>query len=476
MSFRTRLVLAAAYLLGTVVLALEIPLALNVQRRATSELEASVLGNAALLAAQSADLVAAAGRRPAASTPAHRRLRTLLGDATVSDEGRVIVTDGRGRLLADSEGVGIAGEPYATDERPELTTAIVGGEVDTRRRHSDTLGDDLLLVTVPVVDNQRVVGAVRVSEPMAAVTASVHGTWLRLALIGLAVIASGLALAWILAGTLARPLERLSAAAARLGQGELDTRVKPRGPRELVSLGDSFNQMAGALGANIAAQRDFIANASHQLRTPLTGVKLRLEAIRDGGGPAAEQAARAESEVDRLNTLVDDLLSLARATSLETTGVPVDLAEAAGAAIRRWSGPVETAGQHLSLGQTPRAVMWGDPADIAGILDNLIENAIRYTPADTHITLTTTAADGTAAVTVSDTGPGIARDEESRIFERFYRGSNGRKAGAGTGLGLAIASELAGRWQGSIRIGPGPGAQLEVIFPQRRDEPSAATR
>src|SRR3954451_18165191 len=163
MSFRTRLVLAAAYLLGTVVLALEIPLALNVERRATSELEASVLGNAALLAAQGAARATPAGRRPAAATPAHRRLRALLQDATVSDKGRVIVTDGRGRLLADSEGLGVAGQPYATNERPELTRAIFGGEVDTRRRHSDTLGDDLLLVTVPVVDNQRVVGAVRVS-------------------------------------------------------------------------------------------------------------------------------------------------------------------------------------------------------------------------------------------------------------------------------------------------------------------------
>ena len=101
--------------------------------------------------------------------------------------------------------------------------------------------------------------------------------------------AAGLVLAWILAGSIARPVEKLRAAAGRLGRGDLDARVEPEGPREIDELGRSFNRMAGELSSNLAAQRDFVANASHQLRTPLTGIKLRLEAIRAEGGAAAER-------------------------------------------------------------------------------------------------------------------------------------------------------------------------------------------
>src|SRR6185503_10536737 len=349
MSFRTRLVLSAAYLLSVVVLALEIPLAVNVERRATSQLEASVIGNASTLAANSANLVAQASGRPAVARRALPELRRILKQATATEPGRVIVVDAEGRLLADSDGPA-AGQVYATPQRPELGAVLASGRVDTRQRHSDTLGEDLLLVTVPVVDD-KLVGALRVSEPMGEVRSSVHSSWLRLGLIGVAVIAAGLALAWLLAATLARPLERLSGAATRLGGGDLEARVEPEGPRELVALAESFNRMARALGANLTAQRDFIANASHQLRTPLTGIKLRLEAIREEGGETAAQAARAENELDRLNSLVDDLLSLARASTLEAAGAPVDLADAARDAVRRWTGPAQSADQQLSLGR-----------------------------------------------------------------------------------------------------------------------------
>jgi signal transduction histidine kinase len=247
--------------------------------------------------------------------------------------------------------------------------------------------------------------------------------------------------------------------------------VEPEGPRELVALAESFNRMARALGANLTAQRDFIANASHQLRTPLTGIKLRLEAIREEGGETAAQAARAESELDRLNSLVDDLLSLARASTLEAAGAPVDLADAARDAVRRWTGPAQSADQQLSLGREEPAPMWGDPTDIAHILDNLIENAIRYGPAGNRITIDTARQGSVSSLTVSDTGPGIPEQDRSRIFERFYRGSNGRQAGPGTGLGLAIVGELAERWRGRVELAGGDGARFEVSFPARSDAP-----
>jgi two-component system, OmpR family, sensor kinase len=465
-SFRARLVLAAAYLLTAVVLALEIPLALNVERRATSEFQSAVLGNAAVLAARMSDLVAEAGARPRASAEQRRRVGEIAREATVGQSGRIVVADSRGRVLADTAGSARAGEPYATRERPELGVALFQGRIDVRRRVSETLDEELLLVTVPIVDREQVVGAVRVSAPTGEVRAGVRESWLRLGLIGLAVVAAGLGLAWLLAGSVARPLGRLGAVAARLGRGELDARVSPEGPRELAAVGRSFNQMAHALASSLAAQRDFIANASHQLRTPLTGIKLRLEAIRGEGGAVAVQAAEAESELDRLSSLVDDLLELARASSPETTGRSIDVAEVARAAVGRWAEPAASSGHELELGRQTSAFVWADTADLGHLLDNLIENALRYCPPGTTITVEANAEDGRAALAVADTGPGIPPDDRSRVFERFYRGANGRRAGAGTGLGLAIVAELADRWQGTIRLVDGPGTRVEAVFPR----------
>ena len=384
----------------------------------------------------------------------------MLEDATVGEGARTVVVNDGGVVLADTEGTAPVGEQFATDERPEFAAANAG-QIDVRQRHSDTLDEDLLLVTVPVTDNGGVIGALRVSTPMTAVDSSVRSSWLALLLIGISVVGAGLVLAWILAGSIAGPVEKLRSAAGRLGRGDLDARVDPEGPQELDELGQTFNRMAGALSSNLNAQRDFVANASHQLRTPLTGIKLRLEAIRSEGGPAAEEAARAEAELDRLSALVDDLLSLARASSEEAAAEPVDLGAAARAAERRWAEPAATAGHDLALADGQGGRILAAPADIAHILDNLIENAIRYSPAGARITVGTEPG----ALYVADTGPGIPPDERERVFERFYRGAGGRSTGPGTGLGLAIVAELAERWGGRVDLLDGPGTHVRATFP-----------
>jgi two-component system, OmpR family, sensor kinase len=460
-SLRARLVLGAAYLVTAVVLALEIPLALNIERRAEADFRSSVFGQAALLSARIADGVAGASNRPTAPVPP--RIAAVVGQSGESGQ-RVVVTDDRGRVLADSSAEAVTREPYATPQRPEFSVALFEGRVDYRRRFSDTLGSELLLVTVPVVDRDRVVGAVRVSASRESVEASVRRSWLRLALIGVAVIAAALVLAWVLAGTLARPLARLSETAVRLGSGELDARASTDGPKELSAVASSFNRMADALGSNLRAQRDFIANASHQLRTPLTGLKLRLEAIRREGGVAAESAAKAEAELDRLEALVADLLELARASTQSATVTSVDLADLVSAAVERWSAPAAEAGQTIDIGQRDPALVYADPGDLAHVVDNLIENALNYAPPGTRITVEADGSDGCAALVVTDDGPGIPVEERTRVFERFYRGSNGRRSGPGTGLGLAIVAELVERWGGQVRLHEGPGTRVVVTF------------
>jgi signal transduction histidine kinase len=468
-SFRARLVLAAAYLVTGVVLALEIPLALNVERRADADFQAAVLGRAALLSARVADVVARASTTPSAPVPA--RLGTVAAQAATSEGERVVVTDDRGRVLVDSAGEAAPREPYATSERPEFSAALFEGRVDYRKRFSDTVGAELLLVTVPVVQGDRVVGAVRVSASREVVEASVHRSWLRLGLIGLAVVAAALVLAWVLAGTVARPLARLRDTAARLGGGDLDARASPEGPKELSALASSFNRMADALASNLRAQRDFVANASHQLRTPLTGLKLRLEAIRAEGGSAAENAGKAEAELERLEALVGDLLDLARASTVSPTGTTIDLAEVAEAAVERWTAPAAEARHSIVLGQREHSWIFAAPGDLAHIVDNLIENALRYCPPGTLVTVETASPDGRYGLVVADDGPGIPAEERARVFERFYRGSNGLQSGPGTGLGLSIVAELAERWGGEVRLLDGPGTRVAALF-----EPDPAKR
>jgi signal transduction histidine kinase len=461
-SFRTRLVLAAAYLVAAVVLALEIPLALSIERRADSDFQTDVLGRAALLAARIADEVAAAGQPGTGAADAD--LAGAVNATAATADQRIVVTDDRGGVLTDSAGQAAPGSQFASAERPEFGVALTEGRVDSRRRFSDTAGEDLLLVTVPVVDGGEVVGAVRVSASRESVVDRVHSSWLRLAAIGLAVIAGAFVLAWFLASTVSRPLSRLRDTAGRLGGGDLDARASTQGPAELAALGVSFNRMADALASSLRAQRDFVANASHQLRTPLTGIKLRLEAIRAEGGAAGENAAKAEEELDRLEALVDDLLALAAAATALPSGVTVDLSTVVEEAVERWRAPASEAEKTVTAGRREQALVFAAPGDLAHVVDNLIENALRYTPPGVEVVVESEAANGRATLVVADDGPGIPEEDRARVFERFYRGSNGRRLGPGTGLGLAIVAELVHRWGGEVTLAEGPGTRIQVAF------------
>jgi signal transduction histidine kinase len=272
-------------------------------------------------------------------------------------------------------------------------------------------------------------------------------------------------LAVLLTNFVTRPVVELQHSANRLGAGELEARAPPEGPSEIRSLAHSFNGMAAALATNIRAQRDFLANASHQLRTPITGIKLRLEAIREGGGPTAAQSEKAEAEVDRLDALVGDLLALARAASTESAGTEVDLAGLARRAVERWRRPAEERGKplHLALHHPPAA--WADPGDLDHVLDNLIENALNYSSPGAEVTVEAGRDHLGTYLRVTDSGPGIPPNERDRLFERFYRGSTGRKAGPGTGLGLAIVAELVQRWGGTVGVVDGPGTRIEIRLP-----------
>ena len=289
--------------------------------------------------------------------------------------------------------------------------------------------------------------------------------------LGLAALVVGIAFAAWLASRLTRPVRRLSDVARRFGAGDLEARAAPEVVRELEQLAESFNVMADALAANVTAQRDFAANASHQLKTPLTGLQLRLEAIATAGDrevdPSAE-ARKALADVGRLNALTEDLLELAHATAPVNGGEDVDLAVIADRVVERWSETATRRNKQLDLDVRGAAIVHADAEDLEHLLDNLIDNAVRYSAEGARIDV---EIDG-ATLSVSDDGPTIPADEQARIFERFYRGQHGRASAPGTGLGLAVVAALAERWGGRVCLAPEQRPRFEVCFP----EAGASTR
>jgi two-component system, OmpR family, sensor kinase len=451
MSLRTRLLAAFAYVLVLVIVALEVPLVLNVSRRVDAEVEGQAAAQAQLVAAS------ASGRMGDTI-----ELRRIAREAARDLGGRVIVVDAQGRLVADSAGV----ETGAYGDRPEIRTALQEGQIAQGRRFSDTLGESLLFTAVPVVNGDSRVGAVRVTQNVDAIDQRVRRDVLGLIGIGLIALVLGLGFAWVLAGTLAWPLQRLAATARRVEAGDLEARAEPEGSSEHREVAHAFNDMTGRLGQVLAAQREFVANASHQLRTPLTGLQLRLESATLKAGPelAAELEA-AEQEVRRLARLLTALLTLAREGDRPPPRAAVSLGDAVEQAVERWGDRARSSGHELTAACREDAVAGASHEDLAIILDNLVENALNYSPSGT-VTVECGRDGAEAYLAVLDEGPGLEPGEEERIFERFARGSGGRGA-PGTGLGLALVVTLARRWGGSATIANRleGGARAEVRLP-----------
>jgi two-component system, OmpR family, sensor kinase len=454
MSLRLRLLAAFAYVLLLIIVAFEVPLALNLARRVKAEVKNDAASQAFIVAA------GASGRmnRPGLLQGLARRAGADLG-------ARVIVVDAKGVVRADSGRTGL-GRSYGG--RPEIREAL-SGRAAQGERHSDTLDQDLLYTAVPVTNEGLTVGAVRVTQSVGDVNSRVWQNVLALAAIGGLALLLGLALAWFLAGTLARPLRNLARTARRVEEGDLEARAEVTGASEQREVAHAFNDMAERLGLVLAAQREFVANASHQLRTPLTGLRLRLESAAgkvDSADVQAELAA-AEQEAERLARLLTALLTLAREGDRPRPGRPVSLEDAVERAHERWAVRAEQGEHGLALVSGEDVVVEASDEDVAIMLDNLVENALHYSPPGTAVTLEWGRADGNAYFAVLDEGPGIDVEDEAELFERFARGSAGRRGPGGTGLGLAIVRTLARRWRGDAGIANRAegGARAEVRLP-----------
>ncbi len=337
---------------------------------------------------------------------------------------------------ADGALLGSLGNPLeAPEERPE------GWRADKGRAYALPLPDGRLVLVRPERDRPH---------------APAIGFLAALALLALAVAIG----AWPLARRLARRLERLQSRVEALGAGDLTARVEVEGRDEIAALARSFNRAAERIQALVEAQRETLAAASHELRSPLARIRMAVELLAENGDPALR--ARVERDVEELDELIEEILLASRLNTLERPAhrERIDLhalaAEEAARAGADFAGEPATA--------------TGEGRLLARLVRNLLDNAARHAPGS-PAEVTLEVRDGRAVLRVSDRGPGVPEDERERLFEPFYR-RPGIKEGEdkGVGLGLYLVRQIARRHGGEVACRPreGGGACFEVSLPLAR--------
>ena len=308
------------------------------------------------------------------------------------------------------------------------------------------------------------VGIVILARSTQSLDDEIVALWVILGTISVVAMLAAALLAFALARWVSRPLAGLDAAAGRLADGDLAIRaVVDSGPPELRRLAATFNTMAGRLEALVHGNRAVIADVSHQLRTPLAALRLRLDLLAADTDPATgHELAGALEELARLSRLVDGLLAVARAENVVPVPAAVDVAEVARERVVAWHPVADDRGITLSVAPAaPRApvLAWIGEGHLEQVLDNLVANALDALGAGGHITVTATVTTAGAQVTVADDGPGMSAEDRERAFLRFSTSNPN-----GTGLGLAIVHRLVTSNGGTARLAETPGGGLTVIL------------
>jgi signal transduction histidine kinase len=450
-----RLLLSYLTITLIVLLMLEIPLGLFYAQRERERLAADVEHDASVIATLYEDDLE--GGTPLDPTPAD----------TYEDRtgARVVVVDADGIARVDTGG----DVPRDFSTRPEIAAALEGERTAGTRR-SDTLGADLLYVAVPVASGGTVHGALRVTLDVADVNDRIRSFWLALVAIAAVVLSAVAMIGWVIARSVTRPLRALTESAERFASGDLAvTPGATGGPPEIRALDDTLTTMALQLDGLLSSQRAFVADASHQLRTPLTALRLRLENLqgRVADDPSdqgvGEEIERAIDETGRLTELVTSLLQLARTDDRpETTSE--DVAALIGDRVDTWTAVAEErgvrlVGPDLDEGSGERLMVRVVPGAVEQILDNVLDNALLVSGAGSAVDVRLETTPDRVALSIIDRGPGMSDADKRDAMRRFWRGDTTRP---GTGLGLAIVDALATASGGSVVLSDTDGGGLTV--------------
>jgi two-component system OmpR family sensor kinase len=387
---------------------------------------------------------------------------------SAAGEGETVLTYVDGELYRTRTGLRGASTALADDlKRVASQSRPTEGEIDTAsglvRYRSE-----------PVRRDGRLRGALVVASDLGAERAEVEDAVVVVAIVlgGMCLLAS--AAAWLIAGRVLAPLRELSETAQAITETDLSRRIEVHGNDEIAELARTFNAMLDRIEEAFSTQRDFVSDASHELRTPITIVRGHLELMGEDPRERSETVALVTDELDRMARIVNDLLVLARAERpdfLRLAPVELDgltrelLAKAAGIAPRKWS-----------LDAAQPGTVAADQQRLTQAMINLLHNAAEHTGEDDEIGLGSVIADGCARLWVRDTGPGIAPADRRRIFERFSRLSDGPRRTEGAGLGLAIADAIVRAHGGRIELETteGAGSTFTLVIPVERREPGDA--
>ena len=393
-------------------------------------------------------------------------------------EVRYIVYDSVGNAIADSSGE--LSESLQIAVMAEVEQVLSGENFEGEFIGRNAQGEEVLNLAVAVTNGNEIIGAVALQVPAENALLAARRSLATLIASALVVALAMSAVGYYLARNLAVPISHLTETAESLARGELGARVNsPEVPVELNRLAKSFNIMAERLQAYVHELRSFVANASHELRTPWTSIKLRVESLRDGAlddpSVADRFLAEIESEVDRLSCMVNEMLDLSRIEVglTEEQRVPVRLAQIVEDVYATFLARTQRAEIEFTrrVDASVHPVL-GDEEQLRRMLYNLVDNAIKYTPhnGQVEIVLERLGKEQLSRLVIRDSGFGITEKQLPHIFERFYRVEATRPRYGppqGTGLGLAIAKSIVENHGGTISVSSqvGAGTTFVVDFP-----------
>ena len=384
-------------------------------------------------------------------------------------------------IAVDASVVGKAGllarttaQPLSTADLADLQrrataagTSIWADLVDSRGVHRRALA-------VPLTGSSDSSAVLIVSRSVGEMQATLRNTLIVLSVVSLLLLVAGGVLTYWLAGRALAPVRRIAGLARSISEHDLHRRVDVKAPPdELGELVDTFNSMLARLESSFASLGRFTADASHELRAPLTLMRSEIEGALSRNRSREEYKrvlSALEGEVDHLSRLADQLLVLARADAgaLEPAREPVDVADLLHETGARWEGAAEKNHARIEVDAPTAGFLTADPPLLRRVLDNLVDNAVRHAPEGSAVSLRGYRSDGGWSLEVADRGPGVPPERRAELFSRFAKSDRARTPdGGGAGLGLALSAAIAGAHGGTLVLvdGEGPGARFRLDLP-----------
>jgi signal transduction histidine kinase len=434
-----RLLLAMSALVTMVLVAQDVPLAGYLRRVESERLRTGLERDAFLLGGAAENVLTG---ETDAETLAN--LQKSIKIYAARDGARVVVTDANGIVVASTDPRDAPGENFSN--RPEIQLALALQRASGERR-SDTEGSNIVYVAIPVLSGAKVAGVVRITFRASVIDQRADEKARGLLVVfGISLFGAVLA-ALVLASNITSPLRRLQHTTEHLAAGDFAERADTTtGPREVRSLAGSFNTMTERIAGLVAKQKAFAGDASHQLRTPLTALRLQLEraaTIVDSDPEGArERIEAAGAETERLQRLVEGLLLIARSDGAALDTVEVDVSAMVRERAEVWSPFAEERGVRLRT--AAEEGLWANavPDALEQIIDNYVDNALGVCGEGTTITIGAVRNGDHISVHVIDEGPGMKPEHLAQAFDRFWRAPDAPHGGSG--IGLAIVQHLAG--------------------------------